>query len=82
MPGVSTGSVLLRFLSNERVSNMESSLIIFVNLSSNKDGNSENLCKFEYLYNYSRHSANARKCNLARNLEFFRPVMKEKYKQL
>ena len=57
---------------------MGSFLIIVVKLSSYKDGDVGNLRKLEYLYDYFRHSANARKYDLTSNSRFFRPVMKVK----
>ena len=48
MPGISTGAVLLSPPSTARGFNMESILIIVVKLSSYKDGDVGNLCKFEY----------------------------------
>ena len=43
MPGISTGAVLLIFLSNSRGFNMWSFLIIVLNLSIYKDGDVANL---------------------------------------
>ena len=57
---------------------MGSFLIIVVNLSSYKYGDVGNIQKFEYLYNYFRHSCNMCKYDLIINLILFIPVMKVK----
>ena len=75
MPRICINAALLKFLSTARGLNMGPFLIIVVKLSSYKDGNVGNLRKFEYLYDYFRHSRNAWKYNLTSNLRFFRPVM-------
>ena len=76
MPGICTGAVFLRLFSNTRGLNMGSFLIIVVKLSIYKDGDVGNLRKFEYFYDYFRHSSNAWKYDLTSDLIFFGPVMK------
>ena len=79
MPGICTGPVLVSFLSNTRVLDMESFLIISINLSSYEDGDVGNLRKFEYFNDYFRHGSNTQKYDLTCDLRFFKPVTKVKY---
>ena len=51
-------------------------IIIFLKLTSYKDGNTRNLCKFDYIMRILKTFTDARKYNLTNNLRFFRPVMK------
>ena len=59
MPKIHTGPVLFSFLSTTRVLNVGSFLLIVLKLYSYKDGDVGNLRKFEYFYDYFKHSRNA-----------------------
>ena len=78
MPGIITGVASISSISNARVLNMVSLLIIVAKLCSYKDGHVRNLHKFKYLIQIFKTFVDARKHSLTSNLILFRPIMKVK----